>query len=320
MGTRQDKDQEKSPGKNAEPEAGKAIASDPAAPPSDPPSSPVSEDATPASAEKSVAAMNDLPMVEAPKLGSGEPIAEPAVEAVGDSPKADTVAALPTAISEPVDEAPSESASAAPAPQQRSFRFALLAATIAFAAGIGSFIGALTASGIGGHPAPLAAIPRTADARDIIQALRTQLAELSALKTSLDGANRSTGAQFAKIADRLNSLEHAQAEPAAKLAHIADALDRLDMHGGAAADITGSIATSPPAASAPAVNVTAPIVRDWVVQDVRNGRAMVESSRGGLFLVGAGSLVPGLGRVQEVKRQNGQWVVVTDKGMITSVP
>ena len=54
------------------------------------------------------------------------------------------------------------------------------------------------------------------------------------------------------------------------------------------------------------------------MQDVRNGRAMVESRYGGVFVVGSGSFLPGLGRVEAVKRQDGEWVVVTARGLITS--
>ena len=57
---------------------------------------------------------------------------------------------------------------------------------------------------------------------------------------------------------------------------------------------------------------------DWIVQDVQNGRAMVASRYGGVFEVGAGSVLPGLGRVEAVKRQDGKWIVVTARGMITS--
>ncbi len=43
------------------------------------------------------------------------------------------------------------------------------------------------------------------------------------------------------------------------------------------------------------------------MQDVHGGRALVESRYGGVFEVGAGSFLPGLGRVEAVKRQDGQW-------------
>ena len=60
------------------------------------------------------------------------------------------------------------------------------------------------------------------------------------------------------------------------------------------------------------------IVEDWVVQDVHGDRALVEGRNGSLFEVGAGSILPGVGRVEAVKRQDGQWVVVTARGVITS--
>ena len=47
-----------------------------------------------------------------------------------------------------------------------------------------------------------------------------------------------------------------------------------------------------PAAGDP--KITDRIVQDWLVQDVRGDRALVESRSGGLFDVGAGSVLPGL--------------------------
>jgi hypothetical protein len=260
------------------------------------------------------AAGDDLPVVGSPQL-AGE---EPSADACHDRAAARFM--LPALFQEPRSDTASETASSA-ATQPRSFRFALLAATIACAAGIGALAGSLTASGIGQqHVAQ--AVPRTTDSRDLIQALKTQRAELSALKASLDSENRSTSAQFGKIADRLNNLEHAQTDAAATSTRIAEAVDRLDKRSAAAPEVTGSIAASPQPApgAAPKPAVAAPVLHDWVVQQVHNGRAMVESRYGAFFLVGAGSPLPGLGRVQEVKRQNGEWIVVTEKGLITSNP
>ena len=53
------------------------------------------------------------------------------------------------------------------------------------------------------------------------------------------------------------------------------------------------------------------------MQDVRRGHALVEHRYGALFTVSAGSVLPGLGLVEWVKRQDGQWVVVTARGLIT---
>ena len=72
-----------------------------------------------------------------------------------------------------------------------------------------------------------------------MQALKTQRAELSSLKASLDSESRSTNAQFAKIADRFNNIEHAQADQANKLTHIADSVDRFSKK--ASPEITGCL-------------------------------------------------------------------------------
>ena len=53
------------------------------------------------------------------------------------------------------------------------------------------------------------------------------------------------------------------------------------------------------------------------MQDVRGGRALVENRYGAIFDVGAGSILPGLGRVETIKRQDNQWVVVTARGLIS---
>jgi hypothetical protein len=245
--------------------------------------------------------------------------------------KSKSDAATPVAMfyRQRTSEAPADSAAAADTEaslwRSPSFRFALLAASIVVAAVAGSFGGALIASEYIRHPTAEAATPKVADtqgARDVAQALKTQLAELVALMASLDGANHTASTQLTKISDRLDALERTQTDPSGKLARLADAVDKLEKRSGATPETTGAIPASQPAAatSTPAVetNVTGPILNDWVVQDVHNGRALIESRYGAEFFVASGSVLPGLGKVEAVKRQNGQWVVVTTKGVITS--
>jgi len=244
-----------------------------------------------------------LPVVWSPRLDAGEEIADEAHSDAEPSPSEDEA------------ERPS---AAAGTPAQTS-RFALLAASVAIAAALGSFVGSLSASGVA-HLWPAAvAKPGLADA-GMAQAVKAELAELSALKANLDGAARATNGQFAKLADRLDHVERAQAEPAAKIAHIADALDRLEKRtiaAAAAPETTGSIASNPPPAATEAKQADK-ILRDWVVQDVRGGRALVESRFGAVFTVTAGSVLPGLGRVETIKKQDSEWIVVTERGTITS--
>ena len=83
-------------------------------------------------------------------------------------------------------------------------------------------------------------------------------------------------------------------------------------------EITGSI--SPPR-HAPRLRRRSkwrlPTVEGWVLRDVANGGALIEG-RQGIFEVYAGDPVPGLGRIDAIRRQDGHWVVVTSKGLIVA--
>jgi len=250
-----------------------------------------------------------LPVVWSPKLDAGGGIEDDFFDADPAPPPPDDEAVYGEAAKE------EPSAATAPAAQPRSWRFAMLAATIAIAAAVGSFAGSLTGAGVGRLMPEAAPITNTADAGSILRAVKSELAELSAMKSNLDGSIRNANTQFVAIAERLDRVERAATNPAAQLAHIADAVDRLNKIN-AAPETTGSIApvATPPAES----KIVDRIVEDWVVQDVRGDRALVEGRNGSLFEVGAGSILPGVGRVEAVKRQDGQWVVVTARGVITS--
>ena len=249
------------------------------------------------------------PQAEASSLDAAE--GPPAIAMAADAPS--------EAVGEPAD-AGGPAAVAAPA---RVSRFAQLAAAVALAAALGAVGGSLSAAGVA-HLWPTgAAAPKSAMAEaNALQAMKAELAELSALKASLDGAARSANNQFTKIGERLDRVERAQIEPAAKLAHMAEAIDRLEKKSvpapaaSAAPETTGALGTKPPAAPGEA-KLPDKILQSWVVQGVRRGRALIESRYGGVFDVAPGNVVPGLGVVELIKRQDGQWVVVTARGVIT---
>jgi hypothetical protein len=255
-----------------------------------------------------------LPVVWSPKLDAGGGIEDEFFDADPAPPPPDDEAVYGEAAKE------EPSAATAPAAQPRSWRFAMLAATIAIAAAVGSFAGSLTGAGVGRLMPEAAPSANTADADSILRALKSQVAELTAMKSNLDGSVRNANTQFVAIAERLDRVERAATNPAAQLAHIADAVDRLNKIN-ATPETTGSIApmTTAPGTAPPAdPKITDRLVEDWVVQDVHGDRALVEGRNGSLFEVSAGSILPGVGRVEAVKRQDGQWVVVTARGVITS--
>jgi len=135
--------------------------------------------------------------------------------------------------------------------------------------------------------------------------------ELAALKLSIDSANRNTAAQLSRISERIDRVERSQAEPTAKLTKAVDTLERLSRGEASSKDVTGSLASP-----ASGLNQSKPAVVDgWVVRDVYRGTALIEG-RMGVIEVDQGDVVPGLGRVDAIRKQDGRWVVVTPKGLI----
>ena len=160
--------------------------------------------------------------------------------------------------------------------------------------------------------------------------------EVAALRTSLEQASKHSASQIGKTSDRLDKVEKAQAEPAAKLAKLSEAVDKLRTASAAAPRIapiagggpgraegktTGSIQTAnaaPVPLPAPKPEIARlPTVEGWVLRDVANGSALIEG-RQGIFEVYAGDPIPGLGRVDAIRKQDGRWVVVTSKGLIVA--
>ncbi len=194
--------------------------------------------------------------------------------------------------------------------------FAMMAASLAGAAGFGAMLGALVASGIA-RPVPVAsANPAVKFGIEEVNSLKEQVVqarvELAALKVNIDAGHRSANQQFTKISERVERMERTQAEPIARLTKAVESLDRLERRADAnARDITGSLTPPQPIAGKP------PGVEGWVLRDVRRGTAFIEG-RMGVIEVDQGDIVPGVGRVEAIRKQDGRWVVVTSKGVITS--
>jgi hypothetical protein len=209
---------------------------------------------------------------------------------------------------------------AAPEPAEESAapyvsRFTVLAASLALAAALGAMVGALVAYGLA-RPGAIPAVAAGRTALEEIQALKENVVqarvELAALKLSIDSANRNTGAQLGRISERIDRVERSQAEPGAKLTKALDTLERPSRGEAASKDVTGSVV---PAASGLNQPAKPAAVEGWVVRDVYRGTALIEG-RMGVIEVDQGDVVPGLGRVDAIRKQDGRWVVVTPKGLI----
>ena len=60
-----------------------------------------------------------------------------------------------------------------------------------------------------------------------------------------------------------------------------------------------------------------PVMPGWILHSVQGGAAIVQS-RMGLMEVEVGDPLPGGGRVEAIRRDNGRWVVVTSRGLIVA--
>ncbi|ABD08642.1 conserved hypothetical protein [Rhodopseudomonas palustris HaA2] len=224
-------------------------------------------------------------------------------------------------------EAPDEPGEPAAKPHGKR-QLALAAVAVILAAIAGAAGGALTSAGfaqVGGSAD--ATTQAQAQARALDEQVSKLQTELAALKASVDRADKTASAQIAKANDRIEKVEKAQAEPAQKIARLSETVEKLRSAqaekpapapaqvASAAQDVTGSV---PPKPAAKANDVgRLPTVEGWVLREVYDGGAVIVG-RAGTFEVYAGDPVPGLGRVDAIRRQDGRWVVVTSRGLIVS--
>ena len=168
--------------------------------------------------------------------------------------------------------------------------------------------------------------------------------DIQALKAGLDHTSKLGMSQFNKTSERLDKVERAQADPAAKIAKLSEAIDKLHAlpvpppamaaaapaASSASKETTGSIGLTPAqqaaaASAAPKIDPKdvktevgrLPTLDDWVLRDVAYGGALIGGRRG-TYEVYAGDMIPGLGRVDAIRRQDGRWVVVTSRGLIVA--
>jgi hypothetical protein len=252
----------------------------------------------------------DAPKVDAPKP-----------EATADAPKPEATADAAKPSSQilimPRDQAWSGDASDPKAQSTASEsgifgkrRMAALAAVVALAVVAGAVGGALATAGVGRISNADTKVAGTRALEDSISRIDT---ELAALRTSLEQASKHGAAQIGKTVEKLRTVSLAAPAPAPAVAAAAAPV--------APKESTGSIQTAnagpaqvPLPTPKPEV-ARLPTVEGWVLRDVANGSALIEG-RQGIFEVYAGDPIPGVGRVDAIRKQDGRWVVVTSRGLI----
>ncbi|MBH5401749.1 hypothetical protein HZZ13_28755 [Bradyrhizobium sp. CNPSo 4010] len=215
-------------------------------------------------------------------------------------------------------------------------RLSAMAAVVAIAASVGAISGALATAGMMHFAAPAPAPVQVADTSALDASVARIDADLVALKANVEQSSKTGLTQFNRANDRLDKLEKAQAEPLARIAKLSETVDKLRATPPAAPaqaataapkETTGSIASTQTqvatAAAAPAPAPVAPktevgrlpTIEGWRLRNASNGGALIEG-RDGLYEVYPGDPIPGVGRVDAIRRQDGRWVVVTSRGLI----
>jgi len=217
-------------------------------------------------------------------------------------------------------------------------RLGAMAAVVALATIAGAAGGAFATMGIM-HTADATA---TAPPSGTLDAAIARIdADVLALKAGLEHTSKAALTQFNKTTDRLDRIEKAQTEPTAKLARLSEAVEKLRatpapapvvavaapaVAPAASKEVTGSVTPPAAAAAAPAAAPATPskpevghlpTVEGWSLADVGYGAALIRNRRG-TWEVYAGDRIPGLGRIDAIRKQDGHWVVVTEKGLIVA--
>jgi hypothetical protein len=167
---------------------------------------------------------------------------------------------------------------------------------------------------------------------EALRAAQSQTAKettaLEGLKSHLEAVNTETGASIAELAGK---VDHLQRDPAAKPSQVLERLDRIERQI-AAPIATASIGAAPGKAAAgkQAQLAIAPakpplenakghpqLITNWVVRDVYDGIALVESPRGSIE-VAPGEIIPGAGMVKSIERRGAGWIVITSRGLVDS--
>ncbi|WP_448030006.1 hypothetical protein [Bradyrhizobium liaoningense] len=177
--------------------------------------------------------------------------------------------------------------------------------------------------------------------RETVAQLRRQVSgvseNLDGLRTAVDQSSKATNDRFGRFAENLDRIERVSSSSTAKLDKLAQgqaqaqaqaqvqapapapamvqsqpALQQGPMMASVAApEFTGSVPASE-RASAPRKPI-----KGWSVRQAYEGIAILQSPNGVIEAV-LGQQVPGLGRIEEIKNENGRLVVESSGGIIYS--
>ena len=244
----------------------------------------------PEAAQSSAGSHAELPAAESPPLS-------PAGEAAEAKPEPELVPDSALVIFPPARE---KTQSTRFHLRPRHKRHAVLAASVAIAAAVGLIVGAVAVGGPREPRPDTASLQRQAAMQQSINGLTKQVASL---KASLEAGSKSARSEIAKIGERLNRAP--------------ETTGSITPPAAAASPLPAAVPTPPPRPPLRTAAAESRILPDWSIRDVRGGYVYVQG-HGDIYEVVPGAPLPGLGPVEDIKRRDGRWVVVTPKGLIVS--
>jgi hypothetical protein len=168
--------------------------------------------------------------------------------------------------------------------------------------------------------------------RETVAQLRRQVSgvseNLDGLRTAVDQSGKATSDRFGRFAENLDRVERVSTSSTTKLDKLALAQAAMTVPAATlaqpqakAAPMLASSATAPEYTGAvPAAERTsAPrkAVKGWSVRDAYEGIAILQGPNGVVEGV-LGQQVPGLGRIEEIKSENGRLIVLSSGGAVYS--
>lgn len=164
--------------------------------------------------------------------------------------------------------------------------------------------------------------------RDTVAQLRKQLSgvseNLDGLRTAVDQSSKATSDRFGRFAENLDRIERVSSSSTAKLDRLAQVQVQPQtpvaaqpspampmMASVAAPETTGSVS---PAERSSALRK---VVKGWSVRQAYEGIAILQGPSGVVEAV-LGQQVPNLGRIEEIRNENGRLVVETSGGVVYS--
>jgi hypothetical protein len=218
-------------------------------------------------------------------------------------------------------------------------RFALLASGLTLAAALGAIAGTAGMAGLERllvSPPVASVMPAAVAARqeggDEVRVLRDSVAQLkgnvkalnenvAALRSTINLSTSAANSQFTKISETLDRVEKERAADRERADRERAERERTERRVTTLAPSPEPTGSVPPAAGGaiepkPATKIS--VVEGWSLRRVYGSDSALVEGRYGIVEIVPGDLVPGLGRIQEIKRQDGHWVVVTSRGLIVS--